>query len=74
MRVGRMRCRRYVEAGDSGRGLYEDDIVVPARLVLHFDINKTVTRCTPPAADAHAACAGQPPLCVSSSAGIQATC
>ncbi|EIE23647.1 hypothetical protein COCSUDRAFT_66025 [Coccomyxa subellipsoidea C-169] len=34
--------KRYVSKGESGRGLYEENIVVKARLILHFDINKTV--------------------------------
>ena len=33
---------RYVSRGEGGRGLYEENIVVKARLILHFDINKTV--------------------------------
>jgi len=33
---------RYVDAGGSGTGLYEENIAVKARLVLHFDINKTI--------------------------------
>ena len=28
--------------GESGKGLYEENIVVRARLILHFDINKTI--------------------------------
>ena len=40
--VSTLADRRYVVTGQSGRGLYEEDIVVKARLVLHFDINKTV--------------------------------
>ena len=34
--------RRYVDTGESGTGLYEENIAVKARLVLHFDINKTI--------------------------------
>ena len=33
---------RYVNTGESGQGLYQTNIVVKARLVLHFDINKTI--------------------------------
>ena len=35
------RCR-YVDTGGSGSGLYEENIAVKARLILHFDINKTI--------------------------------
>ncbi|KAK9905768.1 hypothetical protein WJX75_005992 [Coccomyxa subellipsoidea] len=34
--------KKYVSKGEDGRGLYEENIVVKARLILHFDINKTV--------------------------------
>ncbi|BDA47562.1 hypothetical protein COCOBI_10-4100 [Coccomyxa sp. Obi] len=34
--------KQYVSRGEGGRGLYEENIVVKARLILHFDINKTV--------------------------------
>ena len=38
-----LRCWfRYVDTGGSGTGLYEENIAVKARLVLHFDINKTI--------------------------------
>ena len=42
--ASRLGCwlRRYVDTGESGRGLYEENIAVKARLVLHFDINKTI--------------------------------
>lgn len=33
---------RYVDTGGDGSGLYEENIAVKARLVLHFDINKTI--------------------------------
>ena len=35
-------CCRHVDTGGSGSGLYEENIAVKARLILHFDINKTI--------------------------------
>ena len=35
-------CCRHVDTGGSGSGLYEENIAVRARLILHFDINKTI--------------------------------
>jgi hypothetical protein len=68
-----MRRRRYVEAGGSGRGLYEDNIVVPARLVLHFDINKTVTWACPLRMLCMHLSAATPAHSMSSHCGIQKT-
>ncbi len=31
-----------MDTGENGAGLYEENIAVKARLVLHFDINKTI--------------------------------